>query len=110
MPRPAPVTTATAFSNVVIACFSFQILGQQPFLESFLSEGDGKRTYLYMGRDVSSKVMSRAPRWKVVKYTNHWNPTTRRLRKLIKNMRYSTSHMNQATRPARRSFPIATMP
>ncbi len=32
-----------------------------------------------MGFDASWKVISRAPRWKVVKYTYHWKPTTRPL-------------------------------
>ena len=43
----------------------------------------GNKNFLtlpYNGYDVSSKVMSRALRWKVVKYTSHWNATTRRLR------------------------------
>src|SRR6266852_475337 len=46
MPRPAPVTTTTAPSNVVIAYLSFQILGQQAVLESLLHHGDEKRTSL----------------------------------------------------------------
>src|SRR2546430_1115989 len=69
-----------------------------------------KRTQYYWECISSPKVMSRAPRWNVVKYTSHWNPTTRRLRKPIKNMRCRTSHMTHPSRPAMRNLPIETMP